>query len=173
MNRLTNENNILKQRNEYLENKKSNNYDQGYDTISIGTDMIREKTKEGDPGISWSTNEGMIGKNGETTVSIREYRTIRIQLKKLQKSYNEIVQKYETLRKNERHFLLTIKQFDDKQKKLKILTSENTELKEKYNKEKMYSLNLEADIKHMKDELISLQVRFYLIIIFFIILLIF
>ena len=67
------------------------------------------------------------------------------------------------LRKNERHFLLTNKQFDEKQKKLSKLTAENTELREKYNKEKMYSLNLESDLKHVKDELVSLQVRKYIL----------
>ena len=56
---------------------------------------MKDKLKEGDPGISWSTTEGMIGRNGETTVTIREYRSIKLQLKRLQKSYNNIVQKYE------------------------------------------------------------------------------
>lgn len=63
------------------------------------------------------------------------------------------------LRRSERHFLLTNKQFDEKQKKLKVLQAENNDLKEKYNKEKIYSLNLESDLKHIKEELISLQVK--------------
>lgn len=86
----------MKQRNEYLENKKFGiSPDQGYETINVGIDGIKDRLKEGDPGISWSTSEGMIGRNGETTVNIREYRTIRMQLRKLQKSYNDVVQRYE------------------------------------------------------------------------------
>lgn len=87
--------------------------------ILAGGGDFNTTTTVGDPGISWSVTEGMVGGNfittrpppdnspspfflflcsvahGETSVSIREYRNLRTQYKKLEKNYSSLSSAYE------------------------------------------------------------------------------
>jgi hypothetical protein len=54
---------------------------------------------------------------------------------------------------------LAIKQYDDTQRRLKILHAENGELKTQVEHERAMRLATERDLHHLKDEIVSLQVR--------------
>jgi chromosome segregation ATPase len=110
-----------------------------------------------DPGVAWTASQGMTSANGESTVSVAEYRVLRAKLKRAEKSVAELSSHYEELRNKERKFMLASKQSEDTSRRLRSLHAENEELRASLQRERSLKEAAMADAAALRDETAALQ----------------
>lgn len=142
-----------------------------------------------DPGLTWTASQGMTAgakrhrilsqwwlekierytnrivrihaANGETTISVPEYRVLRSKLKRAEKSISDMSAHYEELRNKERKFILATKQSDDTARRLKSLHADNEELRASLQQEKALKEAAMVDATALRNETAALQVSIH------------